>query len=57
LPGASLALLLVNLSGVLAPGIVPWQNATFLVVIQKIEKECHCFSLEKPNLKLNKEYD
>jgi len=31
-PGASLALLLVNLPGVDAPGIIPWQNARFLVV-------------------------
>jgi len=33
LPGASLALLLANFPGVLAPGIIPWQYAIFLVVI------------------------
>jgi len=34
-PGVSLALLLANFPGAHAPGIIPWQNAGFLVVTLK----------------------
>ena len=48
LPGVSLALLLANLPGAEAPGIVPWQNARFLVVnfvifYEELYIYFHCF--------------
>ena len=45
MPGVFLALLLANLPRASAPGIVPWQNAKFLVVIDGLHLNVHDIKL------------